>query len=341
MSYVAALFVRKMIDQAPAPLERAALFAQAGIREEDANDPKTLVPEAVYYSLLETLAAAEAPEIGFHMRAAGSMTCADFGAIGLAWKSAPTLRRSFQRLDRYARAFNTSSTFRLVEQDGLCMWTHRRTEPKRQGMFLSTEGTLGTYVALCRESTFAENRPQAIQFSHAEAAGSRAALEAYFRCPVTFGADIDAIVLPVDRLDQPNAVGDESIWQFLTSHIEETLVEHEHEETPERRVVLQIADMLSDGVPPLPSVAGGLGMSARTLQRRLAEHGVTYQNLVNQARLELARSLMEETDYSLAEIAFLTGFSEQSAFSRAFKRWAGQTPGAFRSQSRPSRQVNV
>lgn len=332
MPYVAALFVRKMIDQAPATLERAALFASTGIREEDANDPKTLVPEEAYYSLLETLAAAEAPDIGFHLRAAGSMTCADFGAIGLAWKSAPTLRRSFQRMDRYARAYNTSSTFRLVEQDGLCLWTHRRTEPKRQGMYLSTEGTLGTYVALCRESTFAENRPQAIQFSHAEPAGSRGALEAYFRCPVTFGADIDAIVMPMDRLDQPNTVGDESIWRFLTSHIEETLAEQNEEEGLDRRVVMQIAEMLSDGVPQLPAVASGLGMSARTLQRRLSEHGVTYQNLVNQARLELARSLMDETRYSLAEIAFLTGFSEQSAFSRAFKRWVGKTPGAFRSE---------
>ncbi len=73
-------------------------------------------------------------------------------------------------------------------------------------------------------------------------------------------------------------------------------------------------------------------MSARTLQRRLADSGVTYQNLVNQARLELAQSLMGETSYSLAEIAFLTGFSEQSAFTRAFKRWVGKTPGAFRSE---------
>ena len=128
---------------------------------------------------------------------------------------------------------------------------------ERLGMHLSTEGTLGTYVAMCRETTFPENKPQAIQFRHAEPAGSLAALEAYFRCPVTFGADIDAIILPEERLDQPNAVGDESIWKFLTSHIEETLVEEPTESALDRRVVLQIANMLSEGIPTLADIACG------------------------------------------------------------------------------------
>lgn len=333
MTYVAALFVRKMIDQAPDTLDRAALFAQAGFDEADAFDPNTLIPDTAYYSLLETIAAAEAPDIGFHLRASGTMACADFGAIGLAWKSAPTLRRSFQRMDRYVRAYNTSSTFRLVEQDGVCMWTHRRTEPKRQGMYLSTEGTLGTYVAMCRETTFPENKPQAIQFSHDKPAGSLAALEAYFRCPVTFGADIDAIVLPEERLERPNAVGDESIWRFLTSHIEETLVEQEREEPLDRQVIAQVVGVLSEGIPSLGDIASGLGMSARTLQRRLADQGYTFQALVDEARRQLAEKFLVDTRYSIAEVAFLTGFSEQSAFTRAFKRWAGQTPGSFRDMS--------
>lgn len=330
MTYVLAMFVKKMIDQAPASLDRSALFASTGITEAEAANPATMVRDTTYYSLLETIAAAEAPDIGFHLRTSAAMSCADFGAVGLAWKSAPTLRRSFRRMDRYVRAFNTTATFRLVEQDGICMWTHQRTEPERQGMYLSTEGTLGTYVAMCRETTFPENKPQAVQFRHAEPAGSRAALEAYFRCPVSFGADIDAIILPEERLDRPNAIGDESIWRFLTSHIEETLVEEPSEDALDRRVILQIANMLSEGIPTLADIASSLGMSARTLQRRLSEQGYTFQALVDEARRQMAEKFLSDTRYSIAEVAFLTGFSEQSAFTRAFKRWAGQTPGSFR-----------
>ena len=71
-------------------------------------------------------------------------------------------------------------------------------------------------------------------------------------------------------------------------------------------------------------------MSGRTLQRRLADQGHAYQDLVDNARYELAQRLLKKTDYALAEIAFLTGFAEQSTFSRAFKRWSRKTPAAFR-----------
>ena len=71
-------------------------------------------------------------------------------------------------------------------------------------------------------------------------------------------------------------------------------------------------------------------MSGRTLQRRLSEQGYSFQNLVDESRRQLAEQLLQQTDYSLAEVSFMTGFSEQSAFTRAFKRWAGQTPRSFR-----------
>ena len=77
-----------------------------------------------------------------------------------------------------------------------------------------------------------------------------------------------------------------------------------------------------------------LGLGARTLQRRLASEGHTFQETVDAARKDLAKRLLRETDYSLAEIAFLTGFAEQSAFTRAFKRWGGKTPRSYRISSR-------
>ncbi len=78
-------------------------------------------------------------------------------------------------------------------------------------------------------------------------------------------------------------------------------------------------------------------MSGRTLQRRLADRGYSYQALVDEVRRRLAERLLQATESSLAEVAFMTGFSEQSSFTRAFKRWAGQTPRSYRiaSQSRP------
>ena len=75
-------------------------------------------------------------------------------------------------------------------------------------------------------------------------------------------------------------------------------------------------------------------MSPRTLQRRLGEEGLTYQHLIAESRQTLAERLLGESEYDLVEVAFLTGFSDQSTFSRAFKRWCGQTPGDYRLASR-------
>jgi len=92
----------------------------------------------------------------------------------------------------------------------------------------------------------------------------------------------------------------------------------------------QIAQSLSQGIPTVSKIASCFGMSSRTLQRRLSARGYSFHNLVDESRRELAERLLRETAYPLVEIAFLTGFSEQSAFNRSFQRWAGQTPRSFR-----------
>ena len=91
-----------------------------------------------------------------------------------------------------------------------------------------------------------------------------------------------------------------------------------------------IARALSEGLPKMGDVARGLGLSVRSFHRRLAEHGASFQSLTEETRRELALGMLQDERYSLSEIAFLTGFSEQSAFTRAFKRWMGQTPASYR-----------
>ena len=91
-----------------------------------------------------------------------------------------------------------------------------------------------------------------------------------------------------------------------------------------------VAQRLSEGVPTLSHISSQLGMGSRTLQRRLSEGGHSFQSVVDMARRDLAKRLLRETEYSLAEVAFLTGFSEQSGFTRAVKRWSGQTPRSYK-----------
>jgi len=91
-----------------------------------------------------------------------------------------------------------------------------------------------------------------------------------------------------------------------------------------------IADALPSGIPGIVKIGEKLGMSNRTLTRRLHENRVTFRDLIQRTQERIAKNLLNNTDRSMAEIAFETGFSEQSAFNRAFKRWTGQSPVEYK-----------
>jgi len=320
---------RKMIAHVDAPLDKDALYAKFGLPADTDADPARMVNIFDYFSLLETLAAHEKKEITFHMRACQSMTCEDYGVLGLAWKSAPTLRHSFLRLSRYTKLFNKASFFEFANVGDTVHWRHHKPNSKRLGDYLSSEGTLATFLMLCREATSDELAPLSVNFRHQPMRSARAVKD-HFRAPINYGAEIDELVFSAKQVDSPNSFGEDSIWRFFIKHLEDTYQELDNKDAIDRQVVDQVVIQLSEGIPTLNEVASQLGMGTRTLQRRLAERNRTFQSLVDEARRELAGRLISKSEYSLAEIAFITGFSEQSSFTRAFKRWNGQTPREFR-----------
>jgi len=327
---ISAIFVRKHVEQAQNLPDKAALYASVGLTAETARDPDAGISTADYFSLLETIAESEWPDLRFHMRVCAGMRCEEFGAVGLAIKSAPTLRHGFERMHRYARLYNTSSAFAVEDKGDIYCWTHRRPLPDRLGNHLSNEAALATFLTLCREASGPGLKPVRLQFAH-QPVGNTAALTEHFGIEPIFGETIDGMQFAVEDVDRANPLGDHGIWKFFSDHLESTLPPMETElDRLAAQVIDEVAGLLSGGVPQLAEVAGRLGLGPRTLQRRLSEGGRSYQELVAEARRRLARRLLRQSDYSLAEIAFLTGFSEQSAFTRAFKQREGVTPRAYR-----------
>ena len=329
MGTITSLFARKFLNAADASIDRDAWLRSLGIQPEGQADPAHMVPDTEYYAFLERLAGADADPATLPLRTGASMRCDDYGAFGLAWKSALDLRGSFLRAERYARVLTSVATYEVEEAGDRAFIHLRRDGERRLGMRLSNEATLASMASVSRQVSTRDFNPVAVYCRH-PAPKSVAGHEAYFGCPVHFGADRDALLVGDEAMRTPNKLGDESISRFFDTHLEAELAKLEDDSALDRRVLIQVSQALSGGVPAVADVAGGLGMSARTLQRRLAGRGHSYQTLVDEARRQLARRLLQETDYALAEIAFMTGFSEQSAFTRAFKRWAGQTPRSFR-----------
>ena len=329
MGQITSLFVRKVVGEVEGNLDKDALLRSVGIEPDSPFDPSQMVPAADYYALLERIATAENNGTTLPLRAGAAMRCDDYGAFGLAWKSATNLRGSYERAERYARVLTSVSTYEVERADqGAFMHLHREGD-RHLGMRLSNEATIASIVSISQQASTQPFTPLAVYFKH-PAPKHLEGHEAYFGCPIHFDSDRDALLASNASLQTPNQLGDESISQFFDTHLEVELSKLADPNSLEHWVRIHVSRCLSEGVPTISEVAGHFSLSGRTLQRRLSELGYSYQTLVDESRRQLAERLLQQTDYSLAEVAFMTGFSEQSAFTRAFKRWAGQTPRSFR-----------
>lgn len=329
MGAVTSLFVRKMVAAAGPQVDPTSLLRSVGLDPDAAADPKAMVEAEAYYDLLERIAArAEITELP--LLAGASMRCDDYGALGLAFKAAPTLRGSYSRVARYARLWTSVVEYELVPTENATWFVLHRAGARRLGLRLSNEATLASATAIAREVSPSGNfNPLEVHVKHA-GPKSVAGHERYFGCPVFFDQDRDGLLISNQALENPNRLGDIGITQFLLQHLDHELAQVAEAQSLEERTKEVIARALSDGLPKMDDVARRLGTSVRSLHRRLAEHGLTFQMLTEDTRRELAEGLLRDDRYSLSDVAFLTGFSEQSSFNRAFKRWVGDTPASFR-----------
>ncbi|MBV1866895.1 MAG: AraC family transcriptional regulator [Marinosulfonomonas sp.] len=329
MGAITSLFVRKVVTAAGRSVDGDALLRSVGVDPDDKTDVKKMVSDAHYYALLETIMAQLDDASGFPVRVGQSMCCDDYGAFGLAWKTAPTLRGSFERAERYARLMSSVVEYEVRNHDkGAYFMLHREGE-RRLGLRLSNEMTLASVASISRQVTPGSFAPLEVHCKH-PAPATVSAHEQYFGCPIIFGSDMDALLVSSEALACPNRLGDPAVSRFLEAHLDAEIATGTQTTSFEQVLVRRISERLSDGPPRAAEIAKEMGVSERTLHRRLSEGGVSFQGLLNQTRRRLAEGLLVQSDHSIAEIAFLTGFSEQSSFSRAFRGWLDQTPASFR-----------
>lgn len=328
MGYVTSLFARKMVAAAGSAIDLRATLARAGIDYDAPWDPKVMIPALSYYEMLEAIAE-QVDVTDLPVQVGASMRCDEYGALGLAWKAAPTLMASCSRVERYARLWTSVVTYELRDDPrGILFILHRPGE-RRLGMRLSNEATLASAVSIARQVCPVPFSPVEVFVRHKEPK-SKAFHEAWFGCPVTFDADLDAVLISNEAMERPNILGDVGISRYLISHLDAELADVATLPPIVGQAKDAIAQALSEGAPRMGEVAKGLGLSARSFHRRLSEHGMSFQTLTEETRRELAEGLLRDEQYSLADVAFLTGFSEQSSFTRAFKRWLGTTPANYR-----------
>lgn len=334
MGWISTIFVHKALDAAVAlecvdPDARLALFASVELDPSAPADPNAMISDGDFFGLLERIAEHGDRSRSVPIYMGASMRCDDYGAFGLAFKSAPNLLGSYARVERFGKVVTSIANFRVIQAGPSVFMEVIQGRDQRLGLRMTNELALAAATSISREVSNDEFAPVSVHLM-AERPKDDGAYQAHFRCPIHFGADRDALEVTTTAASQANRLSDDGMSKFFETHLDSQLSQINDTSELERRILDQIREVLSEGVPTLAGVAGRLGMSSRTLQRRLSAEGLAYQDLVLGARKSLSEQLLRRTDYALAEIAFLTGFSDQSTFTRAFKRWNGQTPASYR-----------
>lgn len=327
MKVVGGPVIRRIVGVSSGPDSQEDLLASVGLSTTtDPNDwMRETIEEEAYYGLLERATAED--DFGLPFRYGSSIRVDDFGALGLGLKTASTLRDALQRLVRYILVLSNTLEYELYDEVGGGQFVLSRPNHRR-GAQLANECALAAVTTLLREITDSTVTPVAVSFRHPQPRSAEPH-RSFFGCPIRFEDRVNALHLTTETLDTRTRLADEGLSAFILASLDD-LKEERAGRTLEAQVFSAVTDSLPDGRPGKSQIARRLGMSERTLHRRLAEEGETFQSIATRAQRKAAESLLVNGDDSLAEVAFLTGFSDQSAFTRAFKGWTGRTPLMFR-----------
>ena len=250
--------------------------------------------------------------------------------LGHIVAAAPSLADAIGYQKRYQCLLgNTGQAYHEVEDDVVTIrWL---TIP--QASANSIEQVITAWVAFAFKYTQSTDKPIAVYFTHSAFADEKD-YQAFFGCPVYFNASFNGVKLQTSSLNISLSSFNEEVLNVLCAHAENKLL------AKRKNASLDIIEQyiiatLPDKVPELTDVAEHLGISCRQLQRRLQKDNTHLSSMIEQIRKSLAVSYLTQTDHKLLYISTILGYSEQSAFQRAFKRWSGQTPQAFRLKPMP------
>lgn len=272
-------------------------------------------------------------DIGLHVAEASRPGA--FGVLEYVARTSPTLGVGFDRLFRYHRVLHDVAETALERSSAHATLSHRLPMPGGAPRPIS-DFVLASWLRISRVITGVPWTPVAVRFPHARPADV-SEYRRLFGASVTFGCERSELVAPVGVLDLPLLTADAALHPILEAQVsamDRRLPAGENIVDSIRRV---LADDLCDGEPTLEHISTRLHMSARTLHRRLVEQGTTFRSVLGDVRRELAERYLRERQLAIGEIGFLLGFSDASAFHRAFKRWTGLAPLAFRQASAAAR----
>ena len=332
-STISAGYARALMELAVSKgADPAALAAQSGIDPDDMRDPDNRVPFAKYVALMRAGKELSGdPALALHFGEAFSIE--ELSIVGLIGQSCETLADAFAQLNRYSRLIadvddaTVGDRLVLQRENGQLWLIDTRKNPNDFPEF--TESSFARKVCRSRKG-FGENHfVKAVHVTHA-APAYRAEYDRIFQLPIVFESDRNALLTDEAWMTLRSPLPSRYAFGVFSERAQALLERLERSKSLRGRVEHVLMPMLHTGDAGMSVVAGKIGLSRQTLFRKLKAEGTTFGKVLDELRRRLALDYLHANKVSVKEVAYLTGFSDPAAFSRAFKRWTGDRPGRYR-----------
>ncbi len=304
------------------------LLESVGLTYEQLEEPGETVPYEVKGNLFE-LAAQELGDPYLGLRLGRMVEMKSWGVHAFLAYASKTLGETLQQKQRLFPLITSAYHVDICEDDGnVCV---ELVPQKKSFVAFGQLAMFGDAASVrhYRKLTGEHITPVLVTFPH-KVNGNVREYENYFGCPVLFEHRKDSVVYARETFDLPIATHDSGLMAILLKHAENQLAKSPRQrESTAHQVERVVVEFLATGNVAIKFVARKLGMSERTLARRLDEEGVSFKGIVNGVRQELSMKYLRDPKLSLIDTAFLLGYSTQSAFNTAFKRWTGKTPKEY------------
>lgn len=305
-------------------VDTEALLRSVGVSRQTIEDPDARLHNRDA-SALWTKAYELTGDPVLSLHAAETCPLGAYKVIDFITASARTVGEAFRCSARYFHLINTAVTLPIDESGDPVTFEVVGEDGPTSVSRAYAEYTLTVFVLHVRAATGVPFPLRRVTFTHRPPPDLREH-ERIFGCPVRFEEEHNRLHFDRTVWETPARGGHSGVLGVLIEHADLLLAKLPRGPDLIERTRRAIGERLRGGDPSLESVARELGMSDRSLQRRLREHGYTYAALADEVREATARLYLEQPDIALAEVGYLLGFSDQSTFNRAFKRWTGRTP---------------
>ena len=325
---VSAEYIRFIMNSAArSGIDPDAVYADAGFPVENPVSAGARIPfdrfQVIWNALEER---SPDPDLGLHL---GENACAFPGHIlfPLIW-NAPTIQTAIENFCRYFNLMNDINAPSLTIRNNRACLSIRFFTDTRQRTRHIHEGILAAYTAILRQISENRIRLEGVYFTH-PCPKDISEHRRIFDAPLFFDQKENMLVFPKENLSLPVPFSDGEVLDTLEKLAQNLQRKLCGKDLWRDKVCRMIMEKLKGETPEIESIARRLAMSPRNLQRQLKKEGTTYRQLLDHVKKEQAIVLLEQTEIPISEIAFHLGYSEQSAFNRAFKRWTGATPGQY------------